>query len=110
MLDDGEPAAGARLVQGAVASVVSVVHVTHSVLQAVQDHLLKKGRHRGRAKFSLRQTPERRSLPGVLISPPQEVYRGVSSDLCTGTCIAPVMLPSTHTHTERVAHLHINAP
>lgn len=45
VLDDGEPAAGARLVQGAVAGIVSVVHVTHSVLQAVEDHLLKTGKH-----------------------------------------------------------------
>lgn len=43
VLNDGEPAAGTRLVQGAVAGVVSVVHVTHSVLQAVENHLLKTG-------------------------------------------------------------------
>lgn len=41
VLNYGEPAAGARLVQGAVAGVVSVVHVAHSVLQAVEDHFLK---------------------------------------------------------------------
>lgn len=45
VLNDGEPAAGARLVQGAVAGVVSVVDVTHSVLQAVEDHLLNTHTH-----------------------------------------------------------------
>lgn len=42
VLDDAEPTTGARLMEGAVAGVVSVVHLTDSVLQTVQHHLLKK--------------------------------------------------------------------
>lgn len=46
VLDDGEPAAGARLVQGAVPGVVPVVDLTHAVLQTVEHHLLAGGRDR----------------------------------------------------------------
>lgn len=42
VLDDAEPAAGTRLVESAVPGVVSVVHLTYSVLQTVQHHLLKR--------------------------------------------------------------------
>lgn len=42
VLDYGEPAAGACLVERAVTGVISVIHLTHSVLQTVQHNLLKK--------------------------------------------------------------------
>lgn len=45
VLDDVEPASGARLVEGAVAGVVAVIHLTHSVLQTVQHHLLEESQH-----------------------------------------------------------------
>lgn len=42
VLDYAEPAAGTRLMESAVAGVVPVIHLTHSVLQTVQHHLLQQ--------------------------------------------------------------------
>ena len=47
VLDYAEPAAGARLVQSAVSGVVSVIHLTYSVFQAVQHHFLKRANTEG---------------------------------------------------------------
>lgn len=58
VLDDAEPAAGARLVEGAVAGVVSVVHLAHSVLQAVEDHLLQGADTEGGQRFSVSKEQE----------------------------------------------------
>lgn len=46
VLDYAEPATGARLMESTVAGVVSVVHLTYSVLQTVQHHLLKESQHK----------------------------------------------------------------
>lgn len=40
VLNDAEPASGARLMEGTVARVVSVIHLADSILQTVQHHLL----------------------------------------------------------------------
>lgn len=42
VLDDAEPSAGARLVESAVAGVVPVIDLAHTVLQTVQNHLLER--------------------------------------------------------------------
>lgn len=56
VLDDGEPPAGARLVQGTVAGVVPVVDLAHAVLQAVEHHLLAGGRKGWRRLARLSET------------------------------------------------------
>lgn len=53
VLDDVDPAAGARFVQGAVTGVVTVIHVTHFILQTVQHHLLHKEKGRGQERVHL---------------------------------------------------------
>lgn len=64
VLDDGEPAAGARLVESAVAGVVPVIHLADSVLQTVQHHLLKRGsQHRGREGFRGGGEPDQTHKP-----------------------------------------------
>lgn len=47
VLDYAEPATGARLVESAVTGVVSVIHLTYSVLQTVQHHLLRRANTEG---------------------------------------------------------------
>lgn len=47
VLDDAEPAAGAGLMESTVTGVVSVIHLADSVLQTVQNHLLKRANTRG---------------------------------------------------------------
>lgn len=55
MLNDAEPAPGARLMECAVARVVSVVDLADSVLQAVQHHLLREtAKQNGEPLFSAR--------------------------------------------------------
>lgn len=44
MLDDVEPAPGTCLMEGAVTSVITMIHFTYSVFQTVQHHFLKKRR------------------------------------------------------------------
>lgn len=117
VLNYGEPATGARLVQGAVAGVVSVVHVTHSVLQAVENHLLKKADTEGESGSVC--VGHGNALSSCFLHP-QDLHRGVSSDLCARTCFALLTLTSkniyprtcarTHTLTECVTVLHINPP
>lgn len=60
---DAQPASGAGLVQGAVAGVVSMVHVADAPLEAVQHHLLDTGRHADtRAEVKPRHEPHEREL------------------------------------------------
>lgn len=105
MLNYGEPASGARLVQGAVAGVVSVVHVTDSVLQAVENHLLRTQR----ASRGWWLSGTRGTLTSCIL-PPQELHRGACAASCARTCFSPVTLtsknihPHTHTHTSARAH------
>lgn len=47
VLDYAEPAAGACLVESTVTGVVSVIHLTYSVLQTIQHHLLKRATTEG---------------------------------------------------------------
>lgn len=53
VLDYAEPATGARLVESTVTGIVSVIHLTYSVLQTVQHHLLKRADTEGEAGFSV---------------------------------------------------------
>lgn len=46
VLNYAEPATGARFVKSTVTRVVSVIHLTYSVLQTVQHHLLRRNRRR----------------------------------------------------------------
>lgn len=84
VLNDGEPAAGARLVQGAVAGVVSVVDVTHPVFQAVENHLLE----------THRESRLQRSLASCFH--PQKLHTGVSDLLWLR--LHPKTSTPTHTH------------
>lgn len=52
VLDYGEPAAGACLMESTVTGVVSVVHLTYSVLQTVQNNLLKTAHTEGKSRVS----------------------------------------------------------
>lgn len=47
VLDYAEPATGACLMESAVTGVISVIHLTYSVLQTVQNHLLKRANTEG---------------------------------------------------------------
>ena len=96
VLDDAEPAAGARLVEGAVAGVVSVVHLAHSVLQAVEDHLLQGADTQGGQRFSISSTGTH-SVPIFPLTPlPQELQQEglfalrVSGLICTLGLVSPL--------------------
>lgn len=81
VLDYVEPATGARLMESTVTGVVSVVHLAYSVLQTVQNNLLKTDTHTQEERAGFRasdcvcvflQTQEQTQFLLSLIPLPQE--------------------------------------
>lgn len=93
VLDYGEPAAGACLVERAVTGVVSVIHLTYSVLQTVQHHLLKRANTEG----------ERGLMSEI-------VCVCVRECVCTDVCVAETQAIQDQTHKSDSADTNANSP